>query len=318
MSKELPVYRDYTSLVKRCQLACGLYPHQQSIVSKYLPRVLILSYCINSYAWTVPFYRLGYYAYICLVFTATLYSIKPLIAMTVRHANHSTPLPSIYPWPIDSTAIFVLHYLFETGICYSFFAVATGVDMYFTLCAFYIATQFRAMARELKRLPEDRNDVANSVNVLRSCIRRHALLIKCRDDIQEIYGPIVLTVTTLNTVGMCGMIFEILQQTKEITIEKACTLIIFLTGKVLQTLTYAWPGDVVAYESEIFQREVYSNDWFDHVETRSAKLTLMILTQRKMSLNACSLLNISLDLFAKIMNKTISYYFLLVTLESDE
>nr|XP_033329053.1 uncharacterized protein LOC117221875 [Megalopta genalis] len=161
-----------------------------------------------AFQFMLPFYRLGYYHCVCIVSTGILYSIKPLIGVTIRNANRSTPFPSISPLPIDTTAFFVAHYMLEVAVCYSFCIITSGVDAFFTLCAFRMCSVFRAMAVELEELPKRRSD-GNAEQVLRNCIDRHVTLIKCREIMEEIYGPIIFSVMMTNCLGMCALIFEV-------------------------------------------------------------------------------------------------------------
>ncbi|XP_076282525.1 odorant receptor 4-like isoform X2 [Lasioglossum baleicum] len=266
----------------------------------------------------LSFYRLGYYHYVCMVSTAFLYSTKPLIGVTIRHANRSTPFPAVYPLPIDSTAFFVAQYLLEVSICYSFCIITSGVDAFFTLCAFRMSSVFRAMAVELEEFPKRRDNGESNEQVLRRCIDRHVTLIKCRDTIQEIYGPIIFSVMMTNCLGMCALIFDVSKASAAIAVEKAVAITLYLTGKILQTFMYTWPGDVVTSECDIFRQEVYCNNWYEDLNTKTGKLTLTILMQKSVILRACKLMAVTVDLFAKIMNRTISYYFLLVTLDDAE
>ncbi|XP_078043607.1 odorant receptor 82a-like [Augochlora pura] len=270
-----------------------------------------------AFQFMLPFYRLGYYHYVCMVSTAFLYSTKPLIGLTIRHANRSTPFPAIYPLPIDSTAFFVAHYLLEVSICYSFCIITSGVDAFFTLCAFRMSSVFRAMAVELEELPKQGN-IETTEQVLRNCVDRHVTLIKCRQIMEEIYGPIIFSVMMTNCLGMCALIFEVTKANAAIAVEKAVAITLYLTGKVLQTFMYTWPGDVVTSESDVFRQEVYCNNWYEDTSNKSGKLAFMILMQRSVILRACRLMAVTVDLFAKIMNRTISYYFLLVTLDDDD
>nr|XP_033342114.1 uncharacterized protein LOC117229634 [Megalopta genalis] len=242
----------------------------------------------------LPFYRLGYYQYVCMASTSFLYSIKPLIGLTIRHAKRSTPFPSIFPLPIDSTAFFVAHYLLEVSMCYSFCVITSGVDAFFTMCAFRMSSVFRAMAVELEELSKRRNG-KHTEQVLRNCIDRHVTLIKCREIMEEIYGPIIFSVMMSNCLGMCALIFEVTKVNAAMPIDKIVRITLYLTGKVLQTFMYTWPGDVVTSE------EVYCNNWYEDTSAKTGKLALTILMQKSLILRACRLMAVTVDLFAKFL-----------------
>ncbi|XP_076282528.1 odorant receptor 4-like isoform X3 [Lasioglossum baleicum] len=343
MPKELPLYQEYTDFVKRCLLMCGLYPYQQSVASKYLLIFWILGYCLESCA-LINFARLHITEISAI--TACLSVLSSIVNMTIKASRFvickeklvqvTDTLEALFEetsmqQPSSSPAFqfmlsfyrlgyyhYVCMYLLEVSICYSFWIITSGVDAFFTLCAFRMSSVFRAMAVELEEFPKRQNNGESNEQVLRRCIDRHVTLIKCRDTIQEIYGPIIFTIMMTNCLGMCALIFDVSKASAAIAVEKAVAITLYLTGKVLQTFTYTWPGDVVTNECDIFRQEVYCNNWYEDLNTKTGKLTLTILMQKPVILRACKLMTVTVDLFAKIMNRTISYYFLLVTLVDAE
>ncbi|KAG6797616.1 hypothetical protein HZU73_06936 [Apis mellifera caucasica] len=115
---------------------------------------------------------------------------------------------------------------------------------------------------------------------------------------------------------MCSIIFQLFQ-VNGINIYKIGTFMIYLMLKLIQTFLYSWPGDVIFTESEFLRRNVYCSCWYDK-NTSFAKYFLLVLAQRPIVLKACSLVQVTMDLLAKIMNTTISYYFLLETMNDDK
>ncbi|XP_076376180.1 uncharacterized protein LOC117229633 isoform X2 [Megalopta genalis] len=262
-------------------------------------------------------YRLASSLYVINLFTISLLVTKPLIVIVFRNGAHTYVVPSAYPWPITTTFSYALHYMAEATVVFSFIFVSAGVDTFFMMCALRVCSVLRAMAVELEELTKRSNDTEAHRRLLRKCVDRHATLVACGDGIQEVYAPVVLSFTLTNGIGMCSMIFEILRA-EEIPIEKVCVLVLYILSKTIQTLIYAWPGNMITSESEAFCDEIFYNNWYERSDTQTGKLCVTILSQRLMVLKVFNILEITLDLFAKIINKTISYYFLLVTLDNDE
>ncbi|XP_078043610.1 odorant receptor Or2-like isoform X2 [Augochlora pura] len=262
-------------------------------------------------------YRLASSLYIINLITMLLLVTKPLIVIVFRNGAYTYVVPSAYPWPITSTFSYAMHYIAEASVASTLPFVSAGVDTFFMMCALRVCSVLRAMAVELEELAKRSNDIETHRRLLRKCIDRHATLVACGDGIQEVFAPVVLSFTLTNGIGMCSMIFEILRA-EEIPIEKVFTLSLYFSSKVVQTLIYAWPGNMITSENEAFCDEVSYNNWYERSDAQTGKLCVTILSQRLMVLRVFNILEITLDLFAKIMNKTISYYFLLVTLESDE
>ncbi|XP_076376187.1 uncharacterized protein LOC117229613 isoform X3 [Megalopta genalis] len=348
MSREMLVYEKYTNLVQRILRVYGLFPHQRGIVI-YVPMLMLLGY-VYLFCAMVNFSRLhmsnvsaavatfgaissllnagikmirfilrreklkraydtleilcqgtvmnqptgsaafGYlficYRLACSLFVVNfsamfLHVIKPLVVFVFWNGAHAYVSPTAYPWPITTTFNYFLHYITEALICFSFPFITSGVDVFFTMCAFRVCSVLRAMAVELEELGKGSCGMENHRLLLRKCIDKHATLIMCRDIIQEVYGPIVLMFTVTNALGMCSMIFEI-------------------------------------FQNEVFRDEISFNNWYERSDAQDGKLCVTILSQRLMVLRAYNIIEVTLDLFAKIMNTTISYYFLLATLEEDK
>ncbi|XP_076376188.1 uncharacterized protein LOC117229613 isoform X4 [Megalopta genalis] len=156
-------------------------------------------------------YRLACSLFVVNFSAMFLHVIKPLVVFVFWNGAHAYVSPTAYPWPITTTFNYFLHYITEALICFSFPFITSGVDVFFTMCAFRVCSVLRAMAVELEELGKGSCGMENHRLLLRKCIDKHATLIMCRDIIQEVYGPIVLMFTVTNALGMCSMIFEIFQ-----------------------------------------------------------------------------------------------------------
>ncbi|KAF7390964.1 hypothetical protein HZH66_009444 [Vespula vulgaris] len=80
---------------------------------------------------------------------------------------------------------------------------------------------------------------------------------------------------------------------------------------------YSWYGSILAVESEAFRRSVYCCGWYQDGDIERMKDVLFMLVQKPIVLTACQLFSISLDLFVKILNTSLSYYFLLQTFDEN-
>ncbi|XP_078043632.1 uncharacterized protein LOC144473550 [Augochlora pura] len=260
-------------------------------------------------------YRLTFSLFVLNFSAMFLQVTKPMIVIVFRNGSHAFVIPTAYPWPIASTFSYTIHYTTAAIIASSFPFISGGVDAFFTMCTFRVCSVLRAMTVELEESAKRSNDIETHRRLLRICIDRHVTLIECRDVIQEVYGPVVLSFTLTNALGMCCMIFEIFQ-VGEIPIGRMITVAIHFFSKVIQTVVYVWPGTMITYENEAFRDEVSFNNWYERSDAQDGKLCVTILSQRLMVLRAYNILEVTLDLFAKIMTRTISSYFLLATLDN--
>ncbi|XP_076376186.1 uncharacterized protein LOC117229613 isoform X2 [Megalopta genalis] len=348
MSREMLVYEKYTNLVQRILRVYGLFPHQRGIVI-YVPMLMLLGY-VYLFCAMVNFSRLHMSNVSAAV--ATFGAISSLLnagIKMIRFILRREKLKRAYDTleilcqgtvmnqPTGSAAfgylficyrlacsLFVVNFsamflhVIKPLVVFVFWNGAhAGVDVFFTMCAFRVCSVLRAMAVELEELGKGSCGMENHRLLLRKCIDKHATLIMCRDIIQEVYGPIVLMFTVTNALGMCSMIFEIFQ-VGDISTGRMITVAIYFVSKVMQTLVYVWPGTMIISENEVFRDEISFNNWYERSDAQDGKLCVTILSQRLMVLRAYNIIEVTLDLFAKIMNTTISYYFLLATLEEDK
>ncbi|KAI4493119.1 hypothetical protein M0802_009669 [Mischocyttarus mexicanus] len=85
--------------------------------------------------------------------------------------------------------------------------------------------------------------------------------------------------------------------------------------KMTQAFIYSWYGNILAVESDTYRRNVYCCGWYEDGNIELMKDVLFILAQKPIVLTACHFFHISLDLFVKILNTSLSYYFLLQTID---
>ncbi|XP_034934798.1 uncharacterized protein [Chelonus insularis] len=76
---------------------------------------------------------------------------------------------------------------------------------------------------------------------------------------------------------------------------------------------YSWSGTHLTMESEEYMNAIYSANWYGDKHFMTA--VVIMLQQKPLILTACNFSNVTIDIFTKILNTTISYYFLLKTLE---
>ncbi|CAL7936165.1 unnamed protein product [Xylocopa violacea] len=270
------------------------------------------------------FYRLIYAQAIFTTVIATFYITKPIFEIIFRHENstgevqYPLPFPGAYPWIIDSTLIWQLHYLFHANVNWFLISVSTGADAFFGYCMFRMSAILRILAFDFEtKLSSDGENKENEEyrrRIFEKCVDRHVLLLQCRDIVQKAYGAPILLVIVTSAIGMCTLIFQTVQG-NGMGIEKAMSLCYFVM-KLIQTFLYTWPGDVVLSESELLRRNVYFSGWYEEKSISFAKQFSLNLAQRPIILKACDVMQVSLDLFVKILNTTISYYFLLETLSN--
>ncbi|XP_017753319.1 PREDICTED: odorant receptor 24a-like [Eufriesea mexicana] len=276
------------------------------------------------------FYRLIYMQTILMAITTIIYLLKPLIIKTLYDKNNTMnvqyPLPLLgtYPWTINSTLIWKLHYLFEVNIGWFIVSVSTGVDSFYGFCIFRMSTMLRLLSFEFETIFSSSGEnkgnkgyEANRQRIFQQWVDKHVLLLKCRDIIQEAYGPIILLITVTNAIGICTLIFQLFQ-ISEISISKIVQFVSYFFMKLIQTFLYTWPGDVILTESELLRYKVYCSNWYEDKNISLVRCFLLVIAQRPIILKVCDIMKVSLDLFAQVLNTAMSYYLLLQTIDNDK
>lgn len=188
-----------------------------SILEEILSEIYIKSVILF---YLQKFYRLIYVQTVLMFVTSIIYSMKPMIIklfydVNITNVQYPLPLFGTFPWKINSILIWQLHYFFDVNILWFIFFISVSVDAFFGFCMFRISVILRFLSFEFKRSSIDdknkRNKEKSYQQIFRECVEKHVLLLKCRNIIQEIYGPIILLVTITNAMSMCSIIFQLFQ-----------------------------------------------------------------------------------------------------------
>nr|AQN78469.1 olfactory receptor 67 [Meteorus pulchricornis] len=257
-------------------------------------------------------------------------AMTPIISLIDQQSHAVNPIhyphvyPTKYPWSSDPLNFsHKIHFFIEYVAVVTHFC-ASHLDALFMMYGYQMICQFREMSHRITHI-----DVMTfDITAIKQCVQQHQLMMKCRDIMQRIFGPILLVVWSANAISMCSFIFQI-TQIKSISIPMMMTSTGYVVLKLLQTFIYAFTGTCLTSESVHYQQAIYDADW--QRNRRFMTSILIMLTQEPIILTACSFSVISLDLFIKVstllhhvdkikfptftyfqfLNATVSYFFLL-------
>ncbi|XP_014298189.1 odorant receptor 4-like [Microplitis demolitor] len=253
----------------------------------------------------------------CVLFSIIFYVVTPLIFIIKRHYHQMKitkyPLiyPSGYPWKITSSGfIYQIHFAFETLASLALFFVTTSIDSLFTLYIFQMIGQLREISYCITHIDEDENE--NKDSVVRKCVTQYEKLMRCREILETIYGPVILWIMGTNAIVLCTLLFQI-SQMKSISVIRGLLFITYIALKMIQTFMYAWSGSSLTEESENYKHAVYAADWYGN--KRLMDSVIITLSQKPLTLTACNFSVVSVDIFVMVLNTTVSYFFLLQTLD---
>ncbi|KAI4473436.1 hypothetical protein M0804_015351 [Polistes exclamans] len=158
----------------------------------------------------------AYMVYYLILSTMSLYIFASIIIIgyegikDIQLKHYGLPFLTNFPW-INGTPgiIYQIQFLFETQ-CIWFIAFFTGgVDSSYGFYIFQMIGLMRAMSFECKNAFKSSYELKN---ILHNCIKKQVRLLRCRDIIQQIYGPIVLDLMLTNAIVLCALIFQAFQR----------------------------------------------------------------------------------------------------------
>ncbi|KAK0170663.1 hypothetical protein PV328_008488 [Microctonus aethiopoides] len=167
-----------------------------------------------------------------------------------------------------------------------------SIQANFCLLVFRMICELRDMAHLHAHLDES----TDPDSVIRQCINKYVLLLKYRDSIQNMFGPIILQMFISNALQLCSSLFVISQ------LKASARNIIFFAAyaitKISESCICAFVGSQLITESEDFKDAIVSINWYGN--KRLTSLVLIALNQRPMSLVACHYTVISLNILVSV------------------
>nr|QNL15052.1 olfactory receptor 108 [Aulacocentrum confusum] len=168
--------------------------------------------------------------------------------------------------------------------------------------------------------------------VIRDCVNQYEILVKCRDLLDQVYGPVILWMMMINGLILCSLMFQISQvrsreylldknlfkvklQMKSLPVEKIALYTTYFITISTETLMYSWSGSILTQEGENYREVLYGANW--HRNKDITIFVLIMLMQRSMVLTACKFSQVSVNIWTKVLNTAMSYYFLLRAIQND-
>ncbi|XP_044002063.1 odorant receptor 13a-like [Aphidius gifuensis] len=265
------------------------------------------------------FRRLSVSLSFCSFSVVTTYFLTPVISMIKQYKNNIRPIkyllpyPTLYPYAIEGgSLLWIIHFIIETYACFTLFTITASVDTSFAFYSSRVIGQFRVLSNNIRSLKFKRNYEKR----IQGYIVHHRKLITCCELLQDIHGPIVLAILLTTALIMCSLTFQI-SQMETISVKQTILFVVYIAVKLAQTWVYAWSGEMIAAESEDFRKAVYECGWETSDNKTVKHCILFMLMQKPLILQACNYTQISAQLFVAILNTTVSYFFLLQTINDD-
>ncbi|XP_053593399.1 uncharacterized protein LOC128667457 [Microplitis demolitor] len=242
------------------------------------------------------------------------YAIVPIISIINQCRQRIWPISynliylTIYPWEISPNSLmYNFHFFDEYLLTISIVLITSSVDSLYTYYIFQIIGMLREISYRISIFDEK-----DSESIIRQCVDKYDILTQCCGKIEKVYGPIILWTMNVNAIVLCAVIFQ-LSHAKSIPFISMVLCIAHACLKLTQVFIFAWAGSLLTTESEKFRDTIYASRWLGNNRLKSS--IIIMLSQKPLILTACNLLYVTIDMFVKVINTTISYYLLLKTFE---
>ncbi|XP_044596764.1 odorant receptor 4-like [Cotesia glomerata] len=257
---------------------------------------------------------------ISVVLTTTFYMSIPayMISYISYHKINVTQYPLLYPasymWKRPAKGLFYqLNFSFEFATAVFINAVTVSIDTTFMLYVFQMIGQLRKISYYVTNTGKK----SDQSHALSTYVSQYVNLIKYKDSFEKVYGPIILILLTTNAVVLCTILFQLthVRGFSGKSIIQGLSYLLNLILKVTQTFLYSWSGSCLTEESEKCQYAVFSANW--HGNKKMMSSIVIILSQRPLFLTACNFTTVNVRIFVMILQTSMSYFFLLQTLDEN-
>ncbi|XP_039312464.1 odorant receptor 49a-like isoform X2 [Solenopsis invicta] len=198
------------------------------------------------------------YAYIIIIISLLLgYAAPPIISMIrdLCHlrltTNYNLPFARGYSyfWTVPDNWSYHLYFFYEMMQAWLTAMTSGAVESVFGFHTYLFASTVRVMIFRLTNpLPTDKFS-----DVLKMCIKKHQKLLRCRDTLENVFGPIVLWHVISNSILLCSLIYETVNM--EIRLANITTFMIYSSLKLVQMFIYARYAMFLQMRAMIFVKE---------------------------------------------------------------
>ncbi|XP_011307602.1 odorant receptor 9a-like [Fopius arisanus] len=251
-----------------------------------------------------------------ILITVGGYVMRPIVSILsqkqrrIDSVEYTLIYPGLYPWTVSDGFFYQIHLTLEFIASITVWCVTCGMDALFAYYVFQIVGQLRVMSYRLTHL-EDQKDIDV---VIKDCTQQYVVLLKCRDALQEIFGPVIMWVMWTTAIVLCALIYQLSSQLRDLSIGRWIWTLAYMIPKITQAYIYGWCGSYLNAESEKYRSAIYHTNW--SVSNRNTASSIIImLSQRGINLVVYKFFYLTVNMFLMILKTTVSYYFLLKHLE---
>ncbi|KAL0111075.1 hypothetical protein PUN28_012802 [Cardiocondyla obscurior] len=165
------------------------------------------------------------------------------------------------------------------------------------------------MRQGFKEISTKNNASRSSLTVIKNLINRHQKIIDLSDNIEDLFSNIALLQFIWNTLVICCIGFVIVIS---IGTEEGATMItkslIFYVAITLEAFVFCYAGEYLSAKSKSISDAAYECFWYDLTPSECRVLMfLMLRSQKRLTITAGKITDLSLEGFTTIMKSSASY-----------
>ncbi|KAF3054435.1 Odorant receptor 038 [Nylanderia fulva] len=247
------------------------------------------------------------------------YTIGGPILRSMIHKNdqesttRELPIKMKFPFNVDRSPIFELVLVVQLFHDLSVACIIAMLNALLVTLVLHVSGQIDIMRQGFKEITSKNHTPLVAIKVL---INRHQKIIDLSDNIEDLFSNIALLQFIWNTLVICCIGFLIVIS---IGTEEGATMItkslIFYVAITLEAFVFCYAGEYLSAKSKSISDAAYECFWY--VLKPSECRTLMILmlrSQKRLTITAGKMTDLSLEGFTTIMKSSASYISVLCAL----
>ncbi|KAK2578694.1 hypothetical protein KPH14_011662 [Odynerus spinipes] len=263
------------------------------------------------YTWQGIFHHIAYQSFgtvavLCWGFTP--------IADFIAGRSRRLPMEGWYPYNVTTTPAFEITSLHQAVAifvaCFHNVAMDTLVTGLITVacCQLSILSQTIASVqnnqqRDEKSVTDDiatKNEKDVPYETLKKCVKHGNVIFSFINEVQSIFGTMILLQFSVNCIVICLIAFNISQMKVYIS-EVLFGMLMYMCCMTYQIFIYCWHGNELQLHNAYISIAAYSNDWWNADGHFKRALQIMIIrAHRPLILSAGKIFSLSLNTFVSV------------------
>ncbi|XP_012219956.1 odorant receptor 13a-like isoform X1 [Linepithema humile] len=238
----------------------------------------------------------------------------PILRSIINKSNQETttrelPIKMEFPFNVDNSPIFELVLVIQLFHDLSVACIIAMLNALLVTLVLHVSGQIDIMRKGLLEISPEKNTPEASLAAIKILINRHQRIIDLSDNIEDLFSNIALLQFIWNTLVICCIGFLIVIS---VGTDEGATVItkslIFYVAITLEAFVFCYAGEYLSAKSKSISDAAYECFWYDLTPSECRVLMfLMLRSQKRLTITAGKMTDLSLEGFTTIMKSSASY-----------